>query len=101
MTAVQWVSTIYKVCLKHTFKRYSRFIVLSVKMRLVKISSKVDDDTWNELKAVAAETHQNLLGLLTKDIREYLTRRHVRPVTQTHLEQSIDENEALGKLLAE
>ena len=69
-------------------------------MRLVKISSKVDEDAWNELKALAAETHQNLSGLLTEAIREYLTRRRVRPMVMKHLEQSIGENGALGKLLA-
>jgi predicted transcriptional regulator len=70
-------------------------------MQSIKISSKVDEDAWNELKALAAETHQNLSGVLTEAIREYLTRRRVRPVVLKHLEQSIDENEALGKLLAE
>jgi len=70
-------------------------------MQSIKISSKVDEDAWNELKALAAETHQNLSGVLTEAIREYLTRRRVRPVVLKHLEQSIDENETLGKLLAE
>ena len=70
-------------------------------MQSIKISSKVDEDAWNELKALAAETHQNLSGVLTEAIREYLTRRRVRPVVLKHLEQSIGENEALGKLLAE
>ena len=70
-------------------------------MQNIKISSKVEEDTWNELKALAAETHQNLSGLLTEAIREYLTRRRVRPVVLRHLEQSIGENEGLGKLLAE
>ena len=70
-------------------------------MQSIKISSKVDEDAWNELKALAAETHQNLSGVLTEAIREYLTRRRVRPVVLKHLEQSIAENEALGKLLAE
>jgi predicted transcriptional regulator len=70
-------------------------------MHSIKISSKVDEAAWNELKALAAETHQNLSGVLTEAIREYLTRRRVRPVVLKHLEHSIDENEALGKLLAE
>ena len=70
-------------------------------MQSIKISSKVDEDAWNELKALAAETHQNLSGVLTEAIREYLVRRRVRPVVLKHLEQSIDENKALGKLLAE
>ena len=69
-------------------------------MQSIKISSKVDEDTWNELKALAAETHQNVSGLLTEAIREYISRKRVRPVVLTHLEQSIVENEELGRLLA-
>mgnify|MGYP000125572630 FL=1 len=69
-------------------------------MDSIKISSKVDEATWNELKALAAETHQNVSGLLTEAIREYVTRKRVRPVVLNHLEQSISENEDLGKLLA-
>ncbi|MGB5614462.1 MAG: hypothetical protein WBM67_17600 [Sedimenticolaceae bacterium] len=70
-------------------------------MHSIKISSKVDEATWNDLKALAAETHQNVSGLLTEAIREYLSRKRVRPVVLQHLEQSIADNEALGKLLAE
>ena len=69
-------------------------------MQSIKISSKVDEDTWNELKALAAETHQNVSGLLTEAIREYIQRKRVRPVVLNHLEASMTENEALGKLLA-
>ena len=69
-------------------------------MQSIKISSKVDADTWNELKALARETHQNVSGLLKEAIRDYLTRKRVRPVVLNHLEQSIAENEELGKLLA-
>ena len=69
-------------------------------MHNIKISSKVDEATWNELKALAAETHQNVSGLLTEAIREYISRKRVRPVVLTHLEQSIDENKELGRLLA-
>jgi predicted transcriptional regulator len=70
-------------------------------MHSIKISSKVDEATWNDLKALAAETHQNVSGLLTEAIREYVSRKRVRPVVLQHLEQSIADNEALGKLLAE
>jgi len=69
-------------------------------MDSIKISSKVDEDIWNELKALAAETHQNVSGLLTEAIREYVNRKRVRPIVLNHLEQSIAENEDLGKLLA-
>lgn len=67
----------------------------------IKISSKVDEDTWNELKALARETQQNVSGLLTEAIREYLRRKRVRPEVLEHLERSMSENEELGKLLAE
>ena len=70
-------------------------------MHSIKISSKVDEATWNDLKALAAETHQNVSGLLTEAIREYVSRKRVRPVVLQHLEQSIADNEGLGKLLAE
>jgi predicted transcriptional regulator len=79
----------------------SGFVNHPSKMHSIKISSKVDEDTWNELKALASETHQNLSGLLTEAIREYVTRKRVRPVVMNHLDQSIAENEELGKLLAQ
>lgn len=69
-------------------------------MQSIKISSKVDEDIWNELKALAKESHQNVSGLLTEAIRDYLLRKRVRPVVLKHLEDSIAENEELGKLLA-
>lgn len=69
-------------------------------MQSIKISSKVDEDIWNELKALAKESHQNVSGLLTEAIRDYLLRKRVRPVVLKHLEDSIAENEDLGKLLA-
>jgi predicted transcriptional regulator len=70
-------------------------------MAAIKISSKVDEQVWNELKALADETHQNMSGLLTEAIRDYVQRRRVRPVVLKHLERSMDENEELGRLLAE
>ena len=72
-----------------------------VEMAAIKISSKVDEQVWNELKALADETHQNMSGLLTEAIRDYVQRRRVRPVVLKHLERSMDENEELGRLLAE
>lgn len=45
-------------------------------------------------------TLQNLSGLATEAVRDYLKRRRVRPEVLDHLERSINENEALGKLLA-
>ncbi len=69
-------------------------------MQSIKISSKVDEDTWNELKALARETHQSVSGLLTEAIREYVRRKRVRPEVLDHLEKSMDDNKELGKLLA-
>ncbi len=69
-------------------------------MQSIKISSKVDEDTWNELKSLARETHQSVSGLLTEAIREYVRRKRVRPEVLDHLEKSMDDNEELGKLLA-
>jgi predicted transcriptional regulator len=78
----------------------SGFVNHSPGMHSIKISSKVDEATWNELKELAAETHRNVSGLLTEAIQEYIARKRVRPVVLKHLEQSIDENEELGRLLA-
>ena len=70
-------------------------------MKSVKISSKVDENAWNELRELARESHQSISGLLSEAIREYVVRRRVRPVVMKHLEDSIVDNERLGRLLAE
>jgi predicted transcriptional regulator len=70
-------------------------------MKAIKISSKVDESTWNELRELALESHRSISGLLSEAIREYITRRRVRPVVLKHLEDSIADNERLGQLLAE
>ena len=69
-------------------------------MHNIKISSKVDEAVWNELKALARERHQNVSGLLTEAISEYVRRKRIRPEVLNHLEGSMDQNEELGKLLA-
>ena len=69
-------------------------------MSTVKISSKVESAVWEELRALAKESHQNVSGLLTEAISDYLRRRRVRPVVLDHLADSMNENEELGKLLA-
>ena len=53
-----------------------------------------------DLADLADESHQNISGLLTEAIREYIQRRRVRPIVRRHLEDSIVENEKLGRLLA-
>jgi len=70
-------------------------------MPAVKISSKIDEKVWNDLKELAGETHQNVSGLLTDAVREYVQRRRVRPTVIKHMEGSFEENEELGRLLAQ
>ena len=70
-------------------------------MAAIKISSKVDEKAWAEFRELARESHQNISGLLSEAIREYVVRRRVRPVVLKHLEDSIADNERLGRLLAE
>jgi predicted transcriptional regulator len=70
-------------------------------MSTVKISSKVEEAVWEELRQLANESHRNISGVLTEAISEYLQRRRVRPVVLDHLKDSIRENEELGMLLAQ
>jgi len=70
-------------------------------MASIKISSKVDETAWEEFKALARESHQNVSGLLTEAIRDFVRRKRVRPVVLKHLDDSIADNEELGLLLAE
>lgn len=69
-------------------------------MAAIKFSSKIDSDLWQELQKWSKENHQSISGLLTEAVREYLQRRTIRSEVLNHLEQSIAENEELGKLLA-
>ena len=69
-------------------------------MSTIKISSKVEEDTWNELRGFARESHQSISGLLTEAIQDYLRRRRVRPEVLDHLNDSIAEHEELGRRLA-
>jgi hypothetical protein len=70
-------------------------------MATIKISSVVEERVWEELKAVAAESHQNISGLLSEAIAEYVRRRRIRPEVMAYLERSIEDNQELGTLLAE
>ena len=70
-------------------------------MAPIKVSSKVDESVWNALKELAAESHQSISGLLTEAIRDYVRRRRIRPDVLRHLDDSIAENEKLGRLLAD
>lgn len=70
-------------------------------MTAVKISSKVEETAWNELRDLARESKRSVSGLLSEAVEEYLARRRVRPDVLRHLEDSMRENEELGKLLAQ
>jgi predicted transcriptional regulator len=70
-------------------------------MASIKISSKIDEAEWRALQALARESHQNISGLLTEAVRDYVRRRRVRPEVLKHLEASIEDNHELGKRLAE
>ena len=69
-------------------------------MAAIKISSKVEAEVWEELRLLAKESHQNVSGLLTEAISDYLQRRRVRPAVLDHLSDSMIENDELGQLLA-
>jgi len=69
-------------------------------MSTIKISSKVEAKVWEDLRLLAKESHQNVSGLLTEAIADYIQRRRVRPAVLDHLADSMNENEELGKLLA-
>lgn len=70
-------------------------------MASIKISSKIEEEEWRALQALARESHQNISGLLTEAVRDYVRRRRVRPEVLQHLEESIKDNRELGKRLAE
>jgi predicted transcriptional regulator len=70
-------------------------------MAAIKISSKVEDSVWKDLQDLSRESHQSISGLLTEAIKEFVSRRRVRPEVLQHLESSIDQNKELGRRLAE
>lgn len=70
-------------------------------MATMKISSKVEESAWEDLKTLARESNQSISGLLSEAIREYIVRRRVRPEVLRHLDSSVAENEDLGRRLAE
>lgn len=70
-------------------------------MATIKISSKVEEAVWDDLKLLARESHQKVSGVLTEAISQYVQRRRVRPVVLEHLNDSVQMNEELGKLLAQ
>ncbi|HKJ15729.1 MAG TPA: hypothetical protein VJ984_00080 [Xanthomonadales bacterium] len=70
-------------------------------MANIKISSQVEQAQWEDLQALARESHQSISGLLTQAISDYVRKRRLRPAVMSHLEDSMSENEDLGRRLAE
>ena len=69
-------------------------------MAKIKISSKVEQQEWKALQALAKESNQSISGVLSEAVADYVRKRRLRPVVMDHLEDSIEQNEELGKLLA-
>ena len=69
-------------------------------MAKIKISSKVEQREWEALQAIATESQQSIAGLLSEAVADYVRKRRLRPAVLSHLEDSMAENEALGRLLA-
>jgi len=68
---------------------------------MVKISSKMEGVVWEELKALAEENHQNISGVLTEAVSDYLHRHRLRPEVIRQVDASLRDNEGLGRLLSE
>ena len=69
-------------------------------MASIKISSKVEQAEWEALQDLARESHQSISGLLTEAIGDYVRKRRLRPTVMDHLDDSMQENEELGRRLA-
>lgn len=70
-------------------------------MKPIKISYKVDESVWSDLKSLAEESHQTISRLLTEAIAEFVQRRRVRPSALQHALDSIAANKDLVRRLAE
>lgn len=69
-------------------------------MAKIKISSKVEQCEWEALQSIASESQQSISGLLTEAVADYVRKRRLRPTVLSHLEDSMNENEELGRRLA-
>ena len=58
-------------------------------MASIKVSSKVEESCWNELRDLARESNRSVSGVLTEAIGEYVARRRVRPSVLNHLGNGI------------
>jgi len=59
-----------------------------------------DKKVWKEVQNLSQETRQSLSGMVTEALEEYIRRKRLRPDFLKNMEKSIEENEALGRLLA-
>jgi len=50
---------------------------------------------------IARESHQTVSGILTEAIEDYVRRRRVRPVVLQNMDDSMQDNAELGRLLAD
>ena len=69
-------------------------------MTKIKISSKVERREWEALQAIAYESKQSIAGLLSEAVADYVRKRRLRPEVLSHLEDSMNQNEELGRRLA-
>jgi len=69
-------------------------------MKAIKISSKMNEVTWKALQKVSHDTHRSISGILSEAVEDYLKRRTIRADVLRHTDESIQENEELGQLLA-
>ena len=65
-------------------------------MSNIKISSKVEESAWHDLKFLAAEQNRNISSVLTEAVEEYIQRKRLRPVVLAHLEQSMEKKRGIG-----
>jgi predicted transcriptional regulator len=70
-------------------------------MAKIKISSKAEQREWEALQSLARESNQSIAGLLSEAVADYVRKRRLRPAILTHLEDSMNENEELGRRLAQ
>ena len=70
-------------------------------MSAIKISSKVEESAWKNLRELARESNQSISGVLTEAIEDYLRRHRVRPEVMKRLEDSMNAHESLGQKLAQ
>ena len=69
-------------------------------MAKVKISSKMEESTWESLRKMSEETDRSISGLLCEAVEEYVARKSIRSDVLQHLEDSAVEHDELGKRLA-